>query len=112
METPGTYPDNYQSSRPSPNVIDLRLGYSEAFDRVVRFLEKEGYEVQADARTGLIRTVPKTREGSDGVSYKVAVVVRMGGNDRQSWLTVDQIAIPTFPDDEKRLKDALKGLGE
>ncbi|MBI3607885.1 MAG: hypothetical protein HY207_07955 [Nitrospirae bacterium] len=88
----------------------MRLSYSEAFDRVVRLLEKEGYEVQADERTGLIRTVPKTRAGSDGVSYKVGVVVRMGGTDRESWLTVDQIAVPTFPDDERRIKELVKGL--
>ncbi len=100
----------YQSSRPTADVIELRLGYSEVFDRVVRLLEKEGYEVQADERTGLIRTVPKTRKGSDGVSYKVGVVVRMGGNDRESWLTVDQMAVPTFPEDEKRLKELVKGL--
>jgi len=111
-EGPEAYQDNGQSGHPSADVIDLHMGYPQAFDRVVRLLEKEGYEVKADERTGLIRTVPKVREGSDGISYKVAVVVRMGGNDRKSWLAVDQIAIPTFPDDEKRLKDALKGLAE
>jgi len=102
----------YESSRPSADVIELRLSYPEAFDRVVRLLEKEGYEVQADERTGLIRTAPKVREGSDGVSYKVGVVVRMGGTDSESWLTVDQIAVPTFPEDEKRLKNALKELAQ
>ena len=111
-EPQAPYQDNLQSGRHSTDVIDLRMSYQKAFDRVVRLLEKEGYEVKADERTGLIQTVPKLREGSDGVSYKIGVVVRMGGNDRESWLAVDQIAIPTFPDDEKRLKDALKGLGE
>ena len=111
-EGPDTYEDHPPLSRQSGEVIDLHMAYPQAFHRVVRLLEKEGYEVKGDERTGLIRTAPKVREGSDGVAYKVAVVIRMGGNDHESWLAVDQIAIPTFPEDEKRLKDALKGLGE
>jgi hypothetical protein len=34
----------------------------------------------------------------------------MGGTARESWLAVDQIAIPTFPEDERKIKDALKGI--
>ncbi|MEO5658034.1 MAG: hypothetical protein ABIO65_07030 [Nitrospiria bacterium] len=97
--------------REAGEVIDLRIGYPEAFDRVVRALEREGYEIDAaDERVGVIRTVPKAREGAGGVAYKVAVMVRMGGTDRESWLAVDQVAIPTFPEDEKRLKEILKGI--
>jgi hypothetical protein len=97
-------------SRAAADVIDLQLGYPEAFDRVIRTLEREGYEIEvADERVGLIRTMPKTREGA-GVSYKVAVIVRMGGTDRESWVAVDQVAIPTFPDDERRIKELFKGL--
>jgi hypothetical protein len=98
-------------SRAAADVIDLQIGYPEAFDRVIRTLEKEGYEIEAaDERVGLIRTMPKTREGADGVSYKVAVIVRMGGTDRESWVAVDQVAIPTFPEDERRIKELFKGL--
>jgi hypothetical protein len=101
----------YEPSRPSADVIDLRIGYPEAFDRVVKALEREGYEIEtADERVGLIRTTPKAREGAGGVSYKVAVIVRMGGTGRESWLAVDQVAIPTFPEDERKLKDLLKGV--
>jgi len=104
-------PVAYEPSKPSADVIDLRIGYPEAFDRVVRALEREGYEIEtADERVGLIRTTPKTREGAGGVSYKVAVIVRMGGTGRESWLAVDQVAIPTFPEDERRIKDLLKGV--
>lgn len=104
-------PVAYESSKPSVDVIDLRMGYPDAFERVVKALEREGYEVEvADERMGLIRTAPKTREGPGQVSYKTAVVVRMGGTDRESWLAVDHVAIPTFPDEEKKLKDLLKGL--
>lgn len=104
-------PVAYESSKPSVDVIDLRLGYPDAFDRVVKALEREGYEIEvADERMGLIRTAPKAREGPGQVSYKTAVVVRMGGTDRESWLAVDHLAIPTFPDEERKLKDLLKGL--
>lgn len=97
--------------REAGEVIDLRIGYPEAFDRVVRALEREGYEIDAaDERVGVIRTVPKARESAGGVAYKVVVMVRMGGTDRESWLAVDQVAIPTFPEDEKRLKEVLKGI--
>jgi hypothetical protein len=34
----------------------------------------------------------------------------MGGTDRESWVAVDQVAIPTFPDDERRIKELFKGL--
>lgn len=98
--------------RSEADVIDLRIGYPEAFDRVVKALEREGYEIEtADERVGLIRTTPKSREGAGGVSYKVAVIVRMGGTGRESWLAVDQVAIPTFPEEERKLKDLLKGVG-
>jgi hypothetical protein len=104
-------PVSYPPSRGGAEVIDLHMGYPEAFDRVARALEREGYQVEvADDRVGLIRTVPKTREGAGGVSYKVAVIVRMGGTDQESWLAVDQIAVPSFPEDEQRLKNLLKGL--
>ena len=100
-----------QPDRSEADVIDLRIGYPEAFDRVVRALEREGYEIEtADERVGLIRTTPKSREGTGGVSYKVAVIVRMGGTGRESWLAVDQVAIPTFPEDERRIKELLKGV--
>jgi len=104
-------PEVMRPSAEAVDIIDLRLSYPDAFDRVIRTLEREGYEVEtADERVGLIRTLPKTKQGADGVSYKTAVVVRMGGTDRESWLAVDHVAIPTFPEDEQRLEDALKGL--
>lgn len=104
-------PVSYESSKPSADVIDLRMGYHEAFDGAVRALEKEGYEVEvADERVGLIRTAPKAREGGQGVAYKTTVVVRMGGTDRETWLAVDVVAMPTFPDQERKVKDLLKGL--
>ncbi len=104
-------PAVYAPSKPSADVIDLRLGYTEAFDRVVRALEREGYEIDvADDRVGLIRTVPKTHEGTGGVAYQTAVLVRMGGTGRTSWLAVDYVAMPTFPDEERKIKDVLKGI--
>jgi hypothetical protein len=97
--------------RSAHEVIDVRLGYPEAFDRVVRALEREGYEIEvADERVGLIRTAPKSHDGAGGVSYKTAVIVRMGGTDRESWLAVDHVAIPTFPDEERKINDMLKGI--
>lgn len=103
-------PTMAESSAPR-DVIDLRLGYPEAFDRVVRALEREGYEVEvADERVGMIRTAPKSHEGGGGISYKTAVIVRMGGTDRESWLAVDHVAIPTFPEEEQKIKDMLKGI--
>ncbi len=98
-------------SRAPREVIDVRLGYPEAFDRVVKALEREGYEIEvADERVGLIRTAPKSHDGAGGVSYKTAVIVRMGGTDRDSWLAVDHVAIPTFPDEERKINDVLKGI--
>ncbi len=95
------------------DVIDLRLPYPEAFDRVVKALEREGYEIEvADERVGLIRTEPKSHDGAGGVSYKTAVIVRMGGTDRESWLAVDHVAIPTFPDEEQKIEDMLKGIAK
>jgi hypothetical protein len=97
--------------RPPVDVIDLRMAYPEAFDRVVRALEGAGYEIEAaDERVGLIRTVPTAREEAKGVAYKTVVVVRMGGTDRESWLAVDHLAIPTFPEEERKVRDLLKGL--
>jgi hypothetical protein len=94
------------------DVIDLRLGYSEAFDRVIRALKDAGYEIDvADERVGLIRTAPKAHEGSEGgVTYETVVIVRMGGTDRESWLAMDHMAIPSFPEEERKTRDLLKGL--
>jgi hypothetical protein len=101
----------YESSRPSADVIELRMGYPEAFDAVVRALEREGYTIDvADQRTGLIRTEPKAGKGTGEVSYKTVVVVRMGGTDRDSWLAADVVAMPTFPAQERAIRDRLKGL--
>lgn len=101
----------YESSRPSADVIDLRMGYQDAFDAVVRALEREGYAIDAaDHRTGLVRTAPKAVEGAGDVVYKTVVVVRMGGTDRDSWLAADVIALPTVPAQETKIKDLLKGL--
>jgi hypothetical protein len=87
------------------------MGYPEAFGGVVRALEGEGYTIEvADDRTGLIRTEPKAVEGTGDVSYKSVVVVRMGGTDRDSWLAVDVVAMPTFPAQERAIRDRLKGL--
>ncbi|MFZ5875398.1 MAG: hypothetical protein ACOYXU_03205 [Nitrospirota bacterium] len=96
------------------DVIDLRLPYPEAFDRAVKALEGQGYEIDvADERVGMIRTAPKTREGTaDGVTYTTVVIVRMGGTDRESWLAVDHLTIPSFPDQERKTKDLLKGLDQ
>ncbi|MFZ5862182.1 MAG: hypothetical protein ACOYXR_04985 [Nitrospirota bacterium] len=97
--------------RSAHEVIDLHLAYPEAFDRVVRALEREGYEIEAaDERFGLIRTAPTVREGAGGVSYQTAVIVRMGGTDHESWLAVDHVAVPTFPDEERKIEDVLKGI--
>jgi len=94
------------------DVIDLRLGYPEAFDRVIKALKGAGYEIDvADERVGMIRTAPKAHEGTDGgVTYNTVVIVRMGGTDRESWLAVDHLAIPSFPDEERNTRDLLKGL--
>ncbi len=101
----------YDDAKPPTDVIELRMAYPEAFDGVVRALEGEGYEIEvADERVGLIRTAPKPQEGAQGVAYKTTVVVRMGGTDRESWLAVDLVAIPTFPDQERKVKERLKGL--
>jgi hypothetical protein len=96
------------------DVIDLRLPYPEAFDRAVKALEGEGYTIDvADERMGMIRTAPKAHEGADGgVTYSTVVIVRMGGTDRESWLAVDHLTIPTFPEEERKTKDLLKGLDQ
>lgn len=104
-------PVAYPASKPSADVINLRLGYPEAFERVVQTLEHGGYEIDvADDRVGLIRTVPKAHAGTGGVVYQTAVLVRMGGTGRASWLAVDDVAMPTFPDEERKIKDLLKGI--
>lgn len=101
----------YDPARPSADVIDVRMGYQDAFDAVVRALEREGYTIgAADHRAGLIRTEPKAVEGTGDVSYKTVVVVRMGGTDRDAWLAVDVVAMPTFPAQERKVRDLLKGL--
>jgi len=104
-------PPMMDQGRPS-DVIDLRMGYHDAFDRVVKALEGEGYKVEvADEQVGLIRTAPKAHEGAEGgVTYETVVIVRMGGTDRDSWLAADQLVVPSFPDDERKLRDLLKGL--
>ena len=98
--------------QPPADVIDLRIGYREAFDRVVKALEGAGYKIDvADERVGVIRTAPKKHEGAQGgVTYETLVVVRMGGTDRESWLAMDHLAIPSFPEEERKTRDLLKGL--
>jgi hypothetical protein len=104
-------PPMMEGERPA-DVIDLRIGYREAFDKVVKALEGVGYKIDvADERVGLIRTAPKAHEGTEGgVSLETVVIVRMGGTDRESWLAVDQLVIPSFPDEERKIQDLLKGL--
>jgi hypothetical protein len=104
-------PPTMEHQRPV-DVIDLRIGYPEAFDRVIKALKGEGYEIEvADERVGVIRTVPKAHQGTEGgVSYETVVMVRMGGTDRESWLSADYVAIPSFPDEERKLQDLLKGI--
>lgn len=104
-------PPMMEQERPA-DVIDLRLAYPEAFDRVVKALESAGYKIDvADERMGLIRTAPKAHEGAEGgVTYETVVIVRMGGTDRESWLAVDHLAIPSFPEEERKTRELLKGL--
>ncbi|MEW6682156.1 MAG: hypothetical protein AB1451_04415 [Nitrospirota bacterium] len=104
-------PPMMERERPA-DVIDLRLAYPEAFDRVVKALEGAGYKIDvADERVGLIRTAPKAHEGTGGgVTYETVVIVRMGGTDRESWLAMDHLAIPSFPDEERKTRELLKGL--
>jgi hypothetical protein len=94
------------------DVIELRLGYPEAFDRVVKALEGAGYEIAAaDERVGLIRTAPKPHEATEGgLTFETVVIVRMGGTGSESWLAVDHLAIPSFPEEEQKTRDLLKGL--
>jgi hypothetical protein len=98
--------------QPPVDVIDLRIGYPEAFDRVVKALEGAGYKIDvADAQIGLIRTAPKAQDGATGgVAFETLVIVRMGGTDRESWMAVNHLTIPSFPEEERKTLELLKGL--
>lgn len=93
--------------------VMFQYGYETAFDRTIRALEAEGYEVAiADRRSGIIQTHPKTlnvaAEGSP-VQYRGVYMVRLDGDSERSWGVIRFALLPELPEEREKLVRALEG---
>ncbi|MEW6324079.1 MAG: hypothetical protein AB1515_01695 [Nitrospirota bacterium] len=93
--------------------ITFQAGYTETFDRVLRALDAEGYDVViADRQRGYIETRPRTLakpEGGGPFEYQTYLIVRVGGGWRESWATVRSLVLPGYPKERQQLIDRLQG---
>ena len=93
--------------------ITFDVGYSKAFDLIVRTLRDEGYEVAvADHRAGVIKTRPRAVSSADHPSgpfdYQTLLSIFVRGGWRSSWAVVNVVVLPDYPKERDRVIEQLK----
>jgi hypothetical protein len=93
--------------------VMFQYGYPTAFDRTVRALEADGYElVIADREAGIIQTHPKVLnlapEGSS-IEYRGVYMIRLDGDSDRSWGVIRFALLPELPGEREKLVNALQG---
>ena len=104
----------YYEAPPVPeNAVRFQVGYPKAFDRIVRTLENDGFEVAAaDREHGVIETRPRELKASEGAGgpfeYRTVVSIRVGGGWNSSWAAVNVMLVPSYPKEQERVIEKLK----
>jgi hypothetical protein len=95
------------------NAVKFQVGYPQAFDRIVRTLETDGFEIAlVDRERGIIETRPRELKASAApggpFEYRTVVSIRVGGGWNSSWATVHVVLVPNYPKEENRVIEQLK----
>jgi hypothetical protein len=104
----------YLQAPPVPeNAIRFQAGYPQVFDRIVRTLEADGFELAtADREHGVVETRPrelKAAASSAGpFEYQTVVSIRVGGTRNSAWATVQVLLVPSYPKEQDRIIEQLK----
>lgn len=94
------------------DAVMFQYGFNEAFERIVRALETQGYQVAfADRRSGRIETYPKemTEVAQGAVQYRGVYMIRVDGDDDRSWGIIRFALLPELPGEREKLIGALQG---
>jgi hypothetical protein len=86
----------------------------QTFDRIVRTLEKSGYETEiVDPQAGFIRSRPKDLDikTQEQIHYKGFYVVRVGPRREGSFALIDFIVVPELPAERENLRKQLEQEG-
>jgi hypothetical protein len=86
----------------------------QTFDRIVRTLEKNGYETEiVDPQAGFIRSRPKDLDIKAGgqIQYKGFYVVRVGPRRGGAFAFIDFIVVPELPVERENLRKQLEQEG-
>ena len=79
------------------------------FDRIVRTLEKEGYETETDRLHLAVQTRPKEINlETEGLHYEGYFVVYVGPDRNGSFAVIRFFAVPEIPDEREKLIKQLQ----
>lgn len=114
MMAAACYSPYYYEPPPMPeNAIRFQVGYPKAFDRIVKTLQTDGFEIAAaDHEHGVIETKPRELKSAAGpggpFEYRTVVSVRVGGGWNSSWAVVNVLLVPSYPKEQERVIEELK----
>jgi hypothetical protein len=103
------------------HTITFYTSYNASFDRILRTLRGDGYDIAvADREAGIIQTRPKAlaREETNGgpLEYRTFFLIMVRGSWRESLATVDLVVLPSYPKERdtviKQLEEKLRTRGE
>jgi hypothetical protein len=105
-----------QMDRPSlpKEAVLYEAGARQTFDRIVKTLEKNGYETEiADRQAGFIKTRPRDLDikGEGQMEYKGFYVVRVGPRREGSFAVINFIVVPDLPRERENLLKQLEQEG-
>lgn len=93
--------------------VMFQYGYPTAFDRTVRALEADGYELAvADREAGIIQTHPKVLNlapEESSIAYRGVYMIRLDGDSDRSWGVIRFALLPELPGEREKLVNALQG---
>lgn len=106
-------PYYYQPPPVPQNAIRFQAGYPQVFDRIVRTLQADGFElVTADQEHGIVETRPRELKAAASPSgpfeYQTVVSIRVGGSRNSAWATVQVLLVPSYPKEQDRIIEELK----
>ncbi len=93
--------------------IRFQMSYPQAFDRIVRTLQRDGYDITvADRESGAIETRPRElkvpTEPGGPFDYRTFLSIRVGGGWRDSWAVVHVLLVPGYPKERERVMQQLQ----
>jgi hypothetical protein len=95
------------------DAVMFQLSYEAAFDKTVRALESEGYDVAiADKRAGVIQTHPKNlpiAPEEAPIRYRGLYMIQIDGDSDRSWAVIRFAVLPELPGEREKLIQKIQG---